>query len=95
MSVSRGLDVFKAKPTPDISLAKNTLDDSFTSKLAYSASYSEIEKPAMLKKNTKTFNPYEEHITVNHDSQFSPKKKESKLINNVILAFKISSLSKS
>jgi len=78
MSVPRGLDTFKSKPTPDISLAKNTIDDSFTSKLAYSASYSEIEKPTMLKKAQKTFNPYDEHMTIQHESQSSPKRNQTK-----------------
>ena len=83
MSVSRGLDAFKSKPSPDLSLAKNTPDESFVSKLAYSASYSEMDKPAMLKKAQKTFNPYEEQMTIQHDSQSSPKRKETKQLSNV------------
>jgi len=59
MIVSKGFDSLRVKQTPDVSIAKNHLDDSFTAKLLYSASYNDLDNNQTILK--KSPNGYLQH----------------------------------
>jgi len=81
MIISKGFDSLRVKQTPDVSIAKNPLDDSFSAKLLYSASYNDLDnKPTVVKKSSNGY-LQNQRTSVPAEYQSVPQKTQQKVSN--------------